>query len=125
MVQREAERNALRQRHALLTPREHQVMALVVRGLLNKQIGCELGISEITVKAHRGRVMEKMAAESLPDLVNMAAGLGLAPADIPWGEWEVHAVFVGLMLLTSGQLEEVLVTAQRRSMRTPSASPWR
>jgi FixJ family two-component response regulator len=53
-------------------------MALVVRGLLNKQVGAELGISEITVKAHRGRVMRKMKADSLPDLVNMAARLQLA-----------------------------------------------
>jgi len=86
MLLKEAERNALRARHALLTPREQQVMELVVRGRLNKQIGCDLGISEITVKAHRGRVMEKMAAESLPDLVNMAAGLGLPPVEPPAGE---------------------------------------
>jgi FixJ family two-component response regulator len=85
-LQREAERSALRERYALLTPRETQVMERVVRGRLNKQIGCELGISEITVKAHRGRVMEKMAAQSLPDLVNMAASLGLAPMDLPAGE---------------------------------------
>ena len=86
MLHKEAERGALRTRYALLTPREQQVMERVVQGRLNKQIGCELGISEITVKAHRGRVMEKMAAQSLPDLVNMAAGLGLAPADPPTGE---------------------------------------
>jgi FixJ family two-component response regulator len=55
-------------------------MALVVAGRLNKQVGFELGISEITVKAHRGRVMRKMEAASLPDLVNMAAKLRLAPA---------------------------------------------
>ena len=60
-----------------LTPREREVMALVVSGLLNKQVGGELGISEITVKAHRGQVMRKMKAESLPDLVTMAARLGL------------------------------------------------
>ena len=53
-------------------------MALVVSGLLNKQVGFELGISEITVKAHRGQVMRKMKARSLPDLVNMAAKLGIA-----------------------------------------------
>jgi FixJ family two-component response regulator len=58
-----------------LTPREQQVMALVVSGLLNKQIGGELGISEITVKAHRGQVMQKMKADSLADLVRMAAKL--------------------------------------------------
>ncbi len=76
----EAETRALRDRHASLTPREREVMALVVSGLLNKQIGGELGISEITVKAHRGKVMEKMKADSLADLVNMAAELRLAPA---------------------------------------------
>ena len=60
-----------------LTPREREVMALVVSGLLNKQVGGELGISEVTVKAHRGQVMRKMGATSLPDLVTMAARLGL------------------------------------------------
>lgn len=67
----------LRHRHASLSPREHEVMALIVSGLLNKQVGGELGISEITVKAHRGRVMEKMRAKSFADLVKMAAALGL------------------------------------------------
>jgi FixJ family two-component response regulator len=70
----------LRDRYASLTPRERDVMALVVSGLLNKQVGGELGISEITVKAHRGQVMCKMKADSLPDLVTMAARLGLRPA---------------------------------------------
>lgn len=65
----------LRQRHASLSPREREVMALVVSGLLNKQVGGELGISEITVKAHRGSMMRKMMADSLPALVNMAAML--------------------------------------------------
>jgi FixJ family two-component response regulator len=74
----EAEIQALRDRHATLSRREREVMALVVSGLLNKQVGFELGISEITVKAHRGQVMRKMKARSLPDLVNMAARLGLA-----------------------------------------------
>ena len=75
----EAEMRALRDRHASLSRREREVMALVVSGLLNKQVGGELGISEITVKAHRGRVMRKMKAGSLADLVNMAARLRLAP----------------------------------------------
>ena len=74
----EAEIQELRNRYASLTPRERQVMALVVSGLLNKQIGGELGISEITVKAHRGQVMQKMKANSLADLVRMAAKLGPA-----------------------------------------------
>lgn len=67
----------LRDRHALLSQREQQVMTLVVAGLLNKQVGFELGISEITVKAHRGQVVRKMQAKSLPDLVNMATALSL------------------------------------------------
>jgi FixJ family two-component response regulator len=70
----------LRDCYASLTAREREVMALVVSGLLNKQVGGELGISEITVKAHRGQVMRKMKAESLPHLVTMAARLGLAAA---------------------------------------------
>jgi FixJ family two-component response regulator len=70
----------LRNRYESLTPRERQVMTLVVSGLLNKQVGGELGISEITVKAHRGQVMQKMKADSLADLVKMAARLGLTTA---------------------------------------------
>ena len=76
----EAEMRGLRDRHASLSRREREVMALVVSGLLNKQVGFELGISEITVKAHRGKVMRKMEAHSLADLVTMAARLRLAPA---------------------------------------------
>jgi FixJ family two-component response regulator len=73
----ESEAQVLRSRSASLTPREREVMALVVSGLLNKQVGGELGISEITVKAHRGQVMRKMKAESLPALVTMALRLGV------------------------------------------------
>ncbi|HTZ48686.1 MAG TPA: response regulator transcription factor [Verrucomicrobiae bacterium] len=67
----------LQDRYSSLSPREREVMSLVVSGLLNKQVGGELGISEITVKAHRGKVMQKMKADSLPDLVKMAGKLGL------------------------------------------------
>ena len=76
----EAEMRALRDCYASLTRREREVMALVASGLLNKQVGGELGISEITVKAHRGQAMQKMKADSLADLVKMAARLGLASA---------------------------------------------
>lgn len=79
-LDRETEMRALRDCYASLTSREKEVMALVVSGLLNKQVGAELGISEITVKAHRGRMMQKMKADSLADLVNMAAALRLGRA---------------------------------------------
>src|SRR5229473_1798864 len=76
----EAEIRVLRESYASLSRREREVMALVVSGRLNKQVGGELGISEITVKAHRGKVMRKMKAGSLADLVKMAASLRLGPA---------------------------------------------
>jgi FixJ family two-component response regulator len=74
----EAEMRELRNCHTSLTHREREVMALVVTGLLNKQVGTKLGISEITVKAHRGKVMEKMKADSLADLVKMAGKINLS-----------------------------------------------
>jgi len=74
-----AELRGLGERYELLTPRERDVMTQVVSGLLNKQVGWELGISESTVKAHRGQVMRKMQADSLADLVRMSARLGLPP----------------------------------------------
>jgi FixJ family two-component response regulator len=74
----EAELHARRDCHASLTRREREIMALVVSGLLNKQIAAELGISEITVKAHRGRVMRKMQVDSFADLVRVAAALDVS-----------------------------------------------
>jgi FixJ family two-component response regulator len=80
----QAELTALHSSYNSLTPREREVMRLVVAGMLNKQIGLKLGISEITVKAHRGKVMQKVKAESLADLVKIAVRLGLTPARNPW-----------------------------------------
>lgn len=77
-LDQETEVRAIRNCYASLTPREREVMALVVSGLLNKQVGGELGISEITVKAHRGKVMQKMKANSLADLVKISAKLRFA-----------------------------------------------
>ena len=82
-LSRDAEIQVLRDCYASLSPRERQVMALVVSGLLNKQVGGELGISEITVKAHRGKVMQKMKADSFAELVKMDARLRLGSATNP------------------------------------------
>ena len=78
-LSREAEIQRLRARYESLSRREREVMALVVSGLLNKQVACQLLISEITVKAHRGKVMRKMQAQSLAELVNIAGRLGIEP----------------------------------------------
>ena len=78
LITRDAERRALRARYARLTTREREVLAWVVVGKANKEVASELGISEITVKAHRGSMMRKMEADSLAELVNLAARLGLS-----------------------------------------------
>jgi FixJ family two-component response regulator len=80
LLARQAHTGIVRTSYASLTPREREVMVLVASGLLNKQVGGELGISEITVKAHRGQVMRKMKADSLPALVHMVATLGIGIA---------------------------------------------
>jgi FixJ family two-component response regulator len=80
----QVEITALRNNYDALTPREQDVMRLVVAGMLNKQIGLKLGISEITVKAHRGKMMQKMKADSVADLVKTAVKLALTPAKNPW-----------------------------------------
>jgi FixJ family two-component response regulator len=79
-LKREGAQRQLQERFGLLSKREREVMDLVVKGLMNKQVGFELGISEITVKAHRGKVMEKMHATTFVDLVNMAGRLGISTA---------------------------------------------
>src|SRR5580658_2013492 len=79
-LKREGAQRQLQERFALLTKREREVMNLVVKGLMNKQVGFELDVSEITVKGHRGRVMGKMRATTFVDLVNMAGRLGISTA---------------------------------------------
>lgn len=83
-LESETEIKELSDRYSSLTPREREIMLLVVSGLLNKQIGMKLGISEITVKAHRGKMMQKMDADSLADLVRMSVSLHLTPSQNPW-----------------------------------------
>jgi len=80
----DGEVNLFRSRWGTLTPRERDVTELVVSGLLNKQIGYQLGISEVTVKAHRGKAMLKMKADSLADMVRIAGRLGIDPSRNPW-----------------------------------------
>jgi FixJ family two-component response regulator len=92
-LSRDAEMRALRKTYAQLSHRERQVMALVVSGLLNKQVGAELGISEITVKAHRGQVMQKMKAESFADLVKKGMRLRSEHAHISSRSDEVSVQF--------------------------------
>jgi FixJ family two-component response regulator len=87
----QATMQALRESYAALTQRERQVMTLVASGLLNKQVGGELGISEITVKAHRGQVMRKMRADSVPALVHMVASLGLATTLSSESTWDARS----------------------------------
>ena len=84
VLEDQAEIAGLRNSYDSLTPRERDVMRLVVAGMLNKQIGLQLDISEITVKAHRGKMMQKMKADSVADLVKTAVRLGLSPARNPW-----------------------------------------
>jgi FixJ family two-component response regulator len=82
-LKQEGAQRLLQERLATLSKREREVMNLVVKGLMNKQVGFELDISEITVKAHRGRVMDKMHAATFVDLVNMAGRLGIGTAREP------------------------------------------
>jgi RNA polymerase sigma factor (sigma-70 family) len=93
-LSQEAEMRVVRNCYASLSPRERQVMELLVRGLLNKQVGGELGISEHTVKVHRGKVMQKMQADSFAHLVRMAAKLGVALRRKPECDELSHATFV-------------------------------
>jgi FixJ family two-component response regulator len=86
----QAEVSALRSSYESLTPRERDVMGLVVGGMLNKQIGLKLNISEITVKAHRGKMIQKMKADSVADLVKAAMRLVLTPARNPWHSKQEH-----------------------------------
>jgi FixJ family two-component response regulator len=90
-LRQEVELMKLQERHVSLTGREREVMARVVSGLLNKQVGAALGISVITVKAHRGKVMRKMGAGSLAELVGMALRLGIATTPTPWSRAHIRS----------------------------------
>jgi FixJ family two-component response regulator len=124
----EAEIRALWDCYASLSRREREVMALVVSGLLNKQIGGELGISEISVKAHRGKVMRKMKADSLADLVKMAVTLGVfVEADHNLIPVPRQAVANGIVLETAGKalaaVDEVAGGPGARGMRVDGPAP--
>lgn len=108
---REAEMQVLRDRYASLSRRERQVMVLVSTGLLNKQVGAELGISEITVKAHRGRVMQKMYAKSVVDLVRMASRLRSERAFLASGQFRSPS-------------SSPAAASSARTMTMPSSSRW-
>jgi len=79
-IESEKVSSGLKSNFATLTPREQEIMALVASGLMNKQVAGKIGLSEITVKVHRGRIMQKMGARSLADLVRMAEALGVRPS---------------------------------------------
>jgi FixJ family two-component response regulator len=123
----EAEMRELRDRYASLTPREREVMGLVVSGLLNKQVGGELGISEITVKAHRGQVMQKMKANSVADLVKMAERLqhiAATPENVRLEErtriaQELHDTLLQTFLSASMQLGVAVETVPKESAVRP------
>jgi FixJ family two-component response regulator len=102
VLAKEAQKQALQRSYASLSPRERQVMALVSSGLLNKQVGGQLGISEITVKAHRGQVMQKMHASSFADLIKMATKLGVYKMkEIPRRRYDDSATVLTGVLLDS------------------------
>jgi FixJ family two-component response regulator len=112
-----AELRDLEERYASLTSREREVMNLVASGRLNKQVGAELGISEITVKAHRGRMMHKMQASSLAELVTMASSLRFAPSQ---SRGIQHASLENRYVSSSGTATGVLTRGESRGWRSRS-----